>query len=70
MKPRVQFLPRTMPDSAWAVYLKYVRVFHGRRGLTLCCRDIKLCLFSSYFAYSDSFVSSRIAYPSKSYFSR
>jgi hypothetical protein len=33
MKPRVQLLPRAMPDSAGAVYLKYVRVFRDRRGL-------------------------------------
>jgi hypothetical protein len=33
MKPRVQLLPRAMPDSARAVYSKYVRVFRGRRGL-------------------------------------
>jgi hypothetical protein len=29
---------------------------------------IKLCFFSSRFEYPDLFVSSRIAYPSKSYF--
>jgi hypothetical protein len=33
MKPRVQLLPRAMPDSAGAVYFKYVCVFRGRRGL-------------------------------------
>jgi hypothetical protein len=35
-----------------------------------CCRVIKLRFFSSRFEYSDLFVSSRIAYPSKSYFAR
>jgi hypothetical protein len=44
--------------------------FVAAEARTLCRRDIKLCLFSSCFAYPDSFVSSRIAYPSKSYFSR
>jgi hypothetical protein len=33
MKPRVQLLPRTMFDSAGAVYFKYMCVFRGRRGL-------------------------------------
>ena len=33
MKPRVQLLPRAMPDSAGAVYFEYVCVFRGRRGL-------------------------------------
>jgi hypothetical protein len=33
MKPRVQLLPRAMPDSAGAVYFKYVCFFRGRRGL-------------------------------------
>jgi hypothetical protein len=32
-KPRVQLLPRAMPDSAGAVYFEYVCVFCGRRGL-------------------------------------
>jgi hypothetical protein len=32
-KPRVQLLPRAMPDSVGAVYFGYVCVFHGRRGL-------------------------------------
>jgi hypothetical protein len=32
-KPRVQLLPRAMPDSAGAVYFEYVCVFRGRRGL-------------------------------------
>jgi hypothetical protein len=34
------------------------------------CLVIKLRFFSSHFEYPDLFVSSRIAYPSKSYFSR
>jgi hypothetical protein len=32
-EPRVQLLPRAMPDSAGAVYFGYVCVFRGRRGL-------------------------------------
>jgi hypothetical protein len=32
-KPRVQLLPRAMPDSTGAVYFEYVCVFCGRRGL-------------------------------------
>jgi hypothetical protein len=32
-KPRVQLLPRAMPDSAGAVYFEYVCVLCGRRGL-------------------------------------
>jgi hypothetical protein len=44
--------------------------FAAAKARTLCRRNIKLCLFSSCFVYPDSFVSSRIAYPSKSYFSR
>jgi hypothetical protein len=32
-KPRVQLLPRAMPDSAGVVYFEYVCVFCGRRGL-------------------------------------
>jgi hypothetical protein len=32
-KPRVQLLPRVMPDSAGAVYFEYVCVFCGRQGL-------------------------------------
>jgi hypothetical protein len=32
-KPRVQLLPRAMPDSTGAVYFEYVCVFRGRRGL-------------------------------------
>jgi hypothetical protein len=44
--------------------------FAATESRTLYHRNIKLCLFSSCFVYPDSFVSSRIAYPSKSYFSR
>jgi hypothetical protein len=33
-------------------------------------RVVKLCFFSSCFEYQDLFVGNRIAYPSKSYFSR
>jgi hypothetical protein len=43
--------------------------FAAAEARTLYHRNIRLCLFSSYFVYPDSFVSSRIAYPSKSYFS-
>jgi hypothetical protein len=43
--------------------------FAAAEARTLYHHNIRLCLFSSCFAYPDSFVSSRIAYPSKSYFS-
>jgi hypothetical protein len=43
--------------------------FATAEARTLYYRNIRLCLFSSCFAYPDSFVSSTIAYPSKSYFS-
>jgi hypothetical protein len=42
--------------------------FADAEARTLYHRNIRSCLFSSCFAYLDSFVSSRIAYPSKSYF--
>jgi hypothetical protein len=44
--------------------------FAATEAQTYHCHVIKLCFFSSCFEYSDLFVSSRIAYPSKSYFSR
>jgi hypothetical protein len=34
-KPRVQLLPRAMPNSAGAVYFEYLCVFRGRRGLNI-----------------------------------
>jgi hypothetical protein len=68
--PRVSFLPRAMSDSTRAVCLEHACVFRGRRGLNTYCRVIKLRFFSSCFEYPDLFVSSKIAYPSKSYFSR
>jgi hypothetical protein len=42
--------------------------FAAAEAGTLCHCVIKLCFFSSRFEYPDLFVSSRIAYPSKSYF--
>jgi hypothetical protein len=42
--------------------------FAAAEAKTLCRRVIKLHFFSSCFEYPDSFVSSRVAYPSKSYF--
>jgi hypothetical protein len=68
-KPRARLLLRTTPDSAGAVYFECMSLA-AAEARTLYHRNIKLRLFSSCLACPDSFVSSRIAYPSKSYFSR
>jgi hypothetical protein len=68
--PRVPLLPWAMSDSAGAVCLEHACVFRDRRGLNTYCHVIKLHFFSSCFEYPDLFVSSRIAYPSNSFFSR
>jgi hypothetical protein len=44
--------------------------FAAAEAQTYRRRVVKLCFFSSCFAYPDSFVSNRIVYPSESYFSR
>jgi hypothetical protein len=46
-KPRVQLLPRAMPDSTGAVCFEHVCVFRGRRGLntlSLCYKAVFLFL--------------------------
>jgi hypothetical protein len=69
MKPRMQLLPRAMPDSARAVYFGHVCLSRPLRPEHFIVVKIKLRLLSSFFPYPGLFVSSRIAYPSKSYFS-
>jgi hypothetical protein len=44
--------------------------FAAAEAQTSYCRIIKLCFLSSCFEYQDFFVSSKIACPSESYFSR
>jgi hypothetical protein len=44
--------------------------FAAAEAQTYYCCVVKLHFFSSRFEYPDLFVSSRIAYPSKSYFSQ
>jgi hypothetical protein len=44
--------------------------FAAAKDQTYRCRVVKLRFFSSCFEYLDLFVGNRIAYPSKSYFSR
>jgi hypothetical protein len=43
-KPRVQLLPRAMPDSTRAVCFEYICVFRGRRGLNTLLSCYKAAL--------------------------
>jgi hypothetical protein len=68
--PRVPLFPRAMSDSAGAVCLEHACVFRGHRGLNTLLSCYKAAFLFLCFEYPDLFVSSRIAYPSKSYFLR